>query len=255
MRFVASWALVFGAWLSCTLFSTPAFAGMVATPKSPSAEEGRAALAAAVKERLAELGLADRVPERALAAASVAQLSMLLDSTGIAPRAGQAEIAIAVVVVVLVVLLLIILLSSSGSGEEPPPPPPPPRDPVPAIRNTSIKVVTNVYFSYSPKDEGGARQTTMRLVLDRLNENGRADGNTFREAQGEATNFIFNITIHNDGTDHFSASLSMSGWGWGDICTVGSGQYKFSSEGAPEMIWKCVDEAYGWIHNGWHENR
>lgn len=254
MRTVASWVLVFAAWTSCTLFSTPAFAGMVATPRSESAEPGRDALAKAVLERAAQLGVKDRIPVAALATASVAQLSILADAMSTGSRAGQVEFVIAAVCVVLFVLFLIIILSPSGSSE-PAPPPAPPRDPVPAIRNVAIKIVTNVYFSYSPKDEGGARQTTMRIVLDRLNQLGQPDGNTFSECQGEAPNFYFNITIHNDGTDHFSATLAMSGWGWGDICTVGSGEYKFSSEGAPEMIYKVVDSAYGWIHNGWHESR
>ncbi len=254
MRTVASWVLVFAAWTSCTLFSTPAFAGMVATPRSESSEPGRDALARAVLERAAQLGVKDRIPAAVLATASVAQLSILADSMGTRSHAGQVEFVIAAVCVVLLVVFLLIILSPSGSSE-PAPPPAPPRDPVPAIRNTAIKIVTNVYFSYSPKDEGGARQTTMRIVLDRLNQLGQPDGNTFSECQGEAPNFYVNITIHNDGTDHFSATLSMSGWGWGDICTVGSGEYKFSSEGAPEMIYKVVDSAYGWIHNGWHENR
>lgn len=254
MHSIAAWILVFTAWTSCTLFSTPAYAGMIATPRSESSEPAREALGKAVLEKATELGIRDRIPEKAIATASVAQLSLLASAMSTSARAGQVEFVIAAVCVVLLVVFLLIILSPSGSSE-PAPPPAPPRDPVPAIRNCAIKIVTNVYFSYTPKDEGGARQTTMRIVHDRLNELGAPDGNTFTEAQGEAPNFHVNITIHNDGTDHFSATLSLSGWGWGDICTVGSGEYKFSSEGAPEMIYKVVDSAYGWIHNGWHENR
>src|SRR6266571_1774158 len=88
-------------------------------------------------------------------------------------------------------------------------------DPVGGIRNTAIVVVINVNYSYTPQDEQGARSWHRDDVLEELNTQGQADGNTFAEPNGQATNFTFTYTINNDGQDHFTGGLHLGAAGEG----------------------------------------
>jgi len=251
MRCFTSWTLVAVAWMSCTLFSTPAVAGMVATPRESSSDDAREILKRTVRERAADLGIADRIPERALAGASAVQLTALLGSLKMDRHAGYGvEVAVAAVLAVLFVVFLLILLSP-GTSAEPPPPPAPPRDPVQPIRNCAIKIIVTSNLTYNAVDETAARGSLPNQVLGRLGTAGSGDGNTFSIASGEAPNFTFHFTVNNDGNDRFSGSVDMSGWGWGHIATIYSGEYTYAS--APEMIDALTDKAYTWIHNGWRE--
>jgi hypothetical protein len=255
MRRFAAWLLVFVAWSCSTLFSTPAFAGMVATPAAESSDKVREALARSVRETAQRLGVGDRIPERALAAATVPQLTVMLDAMNSDIHAGygiEFALGAAALCVLFVVFMIIIFTPSGGGGQEPQGPPPPPKDPIPAIRNTAIKIIVTSNFTYTPKGED-VHTIPPDLVLGRLNVEGKVDGNTFSIANGEATNFNFVVTINNDGNDRFSGSIDMSGWGWGHIATIYSGPNTWAS--APDMIEKMTTDAYVWIHGGWHENR
>jgi hypothetical protein len=112
-----SYALFAIAWISTVLFSTPAFAGMVATPSGAEDCEAREALAHAVKHRAESLGAADRIPPGALAGASVTQLTMMLDAMN-EVRAGYLVAVVLIVVICLAGIFLLSLLPGGGGGGE-----------------------------------------------------------------------------------------------------------------------------------------
>jgi hypothetical protein len=134
-----------------------------------------------------------------------------------------------------------------------PAPPAPCSTPVSPIRYNSMAIVATSNLTYTAKDESAARSSVPDMAVDRLNADGRADGNTFSVANGTAVNFYLAYTVNNDGNNRFSGSVRMSGWGQGYIATLSNGQYAYSN--APDMIRALTDSAYGYIHNGWHDSR
>jgi len=124
---------------------------------------------------------------------------------------------------------------------------------VEGIRNVAILAVININYSYTPEDEQGARSWHRDDVLSELNTQGQGDGNTFAEPNGQATNFTFTYTINNDGQDHFTGGLHLSGWGQGFLHDFGRYQYSYSS--SAQLVKDLTDDAYGFIHNGWHDSR
>lgn len=131
--------------------------------------------------------------------------------------------------------------------------PAPMKEDVPPIRNCAIKVIITSNLTYKAENEPGARRSLPDQVLSRLATLGAPDGNTFSIASGEAPNFTLDFTVHNDGNDRFTGSVRMSGWGWGYINTLHSGQYSFSN--APDMIDVLTDKLYVFIHTGWVDER
>jgi hypothetical protein len=131
--------------------------------------------------------------------------------------------------------------------------PEPMKDDVPPIRNCAIKVIITSNLTYSAKDEASARGSLPEQVLARLTTLGASDGNTFRIASGEATNFTLHYTVSNDGNDRFTGSITVNGWGWGYITTIYNGEYSFSN--APQMIDAMTDKFYPFIHEGWRDSR
>ena len=132
-------------------------------------------------------------------------------------------------------------------------PPAPCSTPVAPIRNNSLIVVINYNYSYTAKDPTSARAWHKGDIINRLNDLGRPDGNTFAESNGQAVNFYFNYTLNNDGQDHFTGSIELTGWGQGHITTLYSGQYSYASSG--QLTSDLTDKAYGFIHTGWHDSR
>lgn len=117
MRRPVSFTLFAVAWMSTVLFSTPAFAGMIATPKGAGSCEAREALAHAVKHRAESMGVSDRIPPGALAAASVTQLTLMLDAMN-ETRAGYIVAVVLIVVLCLAGIFLLSLLPGGGGGDE-----------------------------------------------------------------------------------------------------------------------------------------
>lgn len=133
------------------------------------------------------------------------------------------------------------------------PAPAPCSAPVAAIRNNSLLAVINVSYSYTPTDEQGGRTQHREEALDELNSLGRPDGNSFVEPNGQLPNFYFNYSISNDGQDHYTGSVELSGWGQGHISTLNRYQYPYSS--SAQLVKDLTDDAYGYIHTGWHDAR
>ena len=156
-------------------------------------------------------------------------------------------------------LFLVTLLSScvpmntAQSRRRRPAPPAPCTTPVHPIQYSSLVVFINYNFSYTPKDSTAARPWLRSDILNRLNEDGKADGNTFSESNGTAINFTITYTLNNDGQDHFTGSINLSGWGQGNIATLYSGQYSYTN--AADLTRDLTDKAYGYIHGGWHDSR
>ena len=134
-----------------------------------------------------------------------------------------------------------------------PAPPAPCLKPVGPIRYETLYVVINVNYSYTPKDGEKGRTLLQQGVLDELNTMGRPDGNSFSQPNGQPTNFTFTYSISNDGQDHYTGSLQFSGWGEGSIHQFARYQYPYAS---PSLLVKdLTDDAYSFIHNGWHDLR
>lgn len=219
--------LVGSAVVSMLVFSTPAGAGMVASPKRD---------VSSTTDRLAGADLARAVVQPDAGA-----------------RAGQFEFVVVAVVVVVFIILLIALSGSSAPAEEPPPPPPPIKDDVPPIRNQNIRILVTTTFTYTPRDATLGRDDIQNICVDVLNEEGQADGNTFKVASGEAHNFNFDFTIHCDEQNRFTGSVNLSGWGWGHIQTFSHGEYSYSN--GYELIEDLTAKAYNYIHTGWRDAR
>lgn len=125
--------------------------------------------------------------------------------------------------------------------------------PVQPIRNVGLLAVVNITYTYTPKDEGGGRDWHRSDILDELNSLGAGDGNTFAEPNGQQPNFTFNYSISNDGQDHFTGGLEMRGWGQGLIHNFGRYEYSYAS--SAQLVKDLTDDAYGFIHDGWHDGR
>lgn len=121
------------------------------------------------------------------------------------------------------------------------------------IRNIAILVVININYTYTPEDESSARSSHKDDIIDELNTLGQPDGNTFAEPNGQGTNFTFTYTINNDGQDHFTGGLHFAGWGQGAIHDFGRYQYSYASTDA--LVKDLTDDAYAFIHDGWHDSR
>ncbi len=144
-------------------------------------------------------------------------------------------------------------LACVGCATQPRVRPTPCSEPVPPIRNTAIMATINVNYSYTPKDVEGGRTWHRTDVLNELNTLGRGSGNTFAEPNGVPSNFHFTYTISNDGQDHFTGSVELSGWGQGHITTINKYQYPYAS--SAKLVQDLTDEAYEYIRDGWHDAR
>jgi hypothetical protein len=123
---------------------------------------------------------------------------------------------------------------------------------VPPIRNSALAISVSVNATYNAKDLAAGRSYTQNDAIAYLNELGTGDNNTFAAQNGNQLNFTFAYTINNDGQDHFTGSLVLSGWGEGWIHTFSSsGSYSDASQ----MFRELTSEAYGFIHGGWHDSR
>jgi hypothetical protein len=158
----------------------------------------------------------------------------------------------------ILVLVMVAILPATGCMDlldDPAPAPPPaqPQPPVDAFRNQTLQVTYNIHFNYTPKDETGARSMTPEVINDRLNVDGKDDGNTFVVADGVTPQFIVNINVNNDGQDHLTAYADVFGLGRsGDLFQANSGQAAFVDP--VNMMNTLSDNIYSWIHQGWHYN-
>ncbi len=121
------------------------------------------------------------------------------------------------------------------------------------IRYNRLIVVVNYNYAYNAKDPVAGRTWHKGDIIDYLNQLGRADGNTFAEPNGQPVNFYLTYTLSNDGQEHFTGSVSLSGWGQGNITTLYSGQYPYSD--TAKLTSDLTDKAYAFIHGGWHDSR
>jgi hypothetical protein len=153
-----------------------------------------------------------------------------------------------------VVLLSCVLFAAPIAGAKPRRPAPVPcSTTVPPIRNHSLLSVINVNYTYKAVDETGGRTWHRDDVLEELNTLGHDDGNTFAEPNGEQPNFYITFTISNDGQDHFTGSVKLEGWAQGYITTINKYQYSYAS--SAKLVQDLTDEAYKFVHSGWHDGR
>lgn len=125
--------------------------------------------------------------------------------------------------------------------------------PVAPIRYVPILAVINVNFTYTPKDGSEGRDGMRMLTLQKLNDLGKQDGNSFTEPNGQQPNLHFYYTFNNDGQDHFTGSVELSGWGQGHINTFYRTQYTYSDP--VQLAEDLTSDAYQFIHLGWHDSR
>ena len=152
-----------------------------------------------------------------------------------------------------VLLVALSLLSGCAELMAPPPPALPPcRETVGPIRDNLLVVVINYNFAYTARDPGEARVAARFDIMDELNDLGAQNGNSFAESNGQPVNFYFTYTIYNDGQDHFTGQVELSGWGWGRVTTIYSGQYPYASPMA--MVRDLTQKAYSWLNTGWHDS-
>lgn len=149
-------------------------------------------------------------------------------------------------------LAAVLACSDGGSTVRETPREDPIRQDVPAVRNTHLKIIVTSNLTYSAKDESGARGTLPELVLQRLNEKGRADGNTFSIASGEQQNLTLHYTINNDGNNRFTGSVNIGAW-YGYNWTEYSGQYSYAD--GWQMVEALTDKVSNWLHTGWVDPR
>ncbi|MBZ5528711.1 MAG: hypothetical protein LAN71_12515 [Acidobacteriia bacterium] len=107
-------------------------------------------------------------------------------------------------------------------------------------------------YTYSAKDPDPAWHKSD--IVDRLNTLGRSDGNTFAEANGQAVNFHITYNLNNDGNDHFTGSVNLSGWGQGNVTTITRG-YPNPYASSSVLTRDLTDAMYEFIHGGWHDPR
>ncbi len=132
---------------------------------------------------------------------------------------------------------------------------PAPCDPsVSPIRYNNLIVVVNYNYGYTAKDSEGGRTWHKGDIIDRLNDLGKSDGNTFAESNGQPVNFYLSYTLNNDGQDHFSGSVHLSGWGQGNITTISLG-YPYPYASSAQLTSDLTDKAYQFVHLGWHDTR
>lgn len=121
------------------------------------------------------------------------------------------------------------------------------------LRYHNLIVVINYNYSYNAKDPGTARVWHKSDIISHLNDLGRGDGNTFAESNGQPVNFYITYTLNNDGQDHFTGSVELSGWGQGHITNAYLGQYPYAS--TAQLTSDLTDKIYTFIHEGWHDSR
>ena len=126
----------------------------------------------------------------------------------------------------------------------------PQKEPADPIRNNDLKIIVNINPTYPVRDVSSAHEVVPRAVVDFLNDEGAADGNTFRIASGEQHNFTFNYTVNADSNYRYTGSLELRGWGRGHITTIYSGEYNYAQP--MDVVEALTRRVYGWIHNGWH---
>jgi len=130
-------------------------------------------------------------------------------------------------------------------------PPSPCMQPVSPISGDVIIVTVPVTFNYTPKDQANGAVGLREIVLNKLNEDGKSESNSFVLQNGSALNFTFAFTVNNY-NEMYSGSLTFSGWGRGFIHTFyTTGSYNDASK----MVEDLSDQAYGFIRNGWHDSR
>ena len=131
--------------------------------------------------------------------------------------------------------------------------PSPCRAPVAPIRNNALGIVISVNYTYTPQDADGGRTGHRGDIMDELNNLGRGDGNSFAETNGQQPNFYLTYSISNDGQDHFTGNVELSGWGQGHVTTINKYQYPYAS--STQLVKDLTDEAYDFLHQGWHDAR
>jgi len=126
-------------------------------------------------------------------------------------------------------------------------------DEQPGFRNTNLLVVITV-------SAGGGREwdfpeegpsSVADGLLEDLNNDGAADGNSFKEASGVLPNLNIDVIFTNltEGTARITATASVSGLARGHLFNASSGQAPFTH--SDDAIKALADDIYRWINQGW----
>jgi hypothetical protein len=119
------------------------------------------------------------------------------------------------------------------------------------ITYRALYVSIPVSFNYNPKDRPAGTNWVRDIVLDRLNADGKANGNSFFLQNGSDLNFTFTYNFNNN-NEIFTGGMQFSGWGQGNIKYFSTnGQYNDPAQMATDL----ADQAYAFIAGGWHDTR
>jgi len=119
------------------------------------------------------------------------------------------------------------------------------------ISNAALIAQVTITGTYTMKDLPGAQQNIPKFIIERLNADGRSDGNTFSLQNGQQMNFWYHFSISNT-NEQYTASLDFGGWGQGSVKTFYT-QYSYTD--ATQMFNDLTDQSYAFIHGGWHDSR
>ncbi len=132
------------------------------------------------------------------------------------------------------------------------PPPPAPCSPtVQPIRYQNLVVSVPIYFNYTPRDRADGAVNLRQIVVDRLNADGKADGDTFSLQNGSQLNFTLTYNFY-DSNEIYTGNVTLAGWGQGNIATLGT---EGSYNDPIQMVQYLTDRAFGFISDGWHDSR
>ncbi len=124
---------------------------------------------------------------------------------------------------------------------------------VPPIRSSTISIVVRVNGSAGPYTDA-VYENLVRAQLGALSLEAR-DDNTFvlaDVAHGQAVNLYFTYTVRSDSNDSATGSLELAGWGQGLIANFSRNRWY---ENGLTLLTDLAEDAYSWIHTGWHDSR
>ena len=118
------------------------------------------------------------------------------------------------------------------------------------FRTSQLEVVYNVSFSFPQRNELEVRRLVADTVNARLNADGQKDEVSFHIADGATPNLYFNISIANDGKDHYRGYVNVTGMAKPyPLFNENSGEAPLADP--PSVLNILADRIYVWIHNGW----
>ncbi len=150
------------------------------------------------------------------------------------------------------ILILAVLLGMTGcTGLIPVQAPrytPPPCTRHAALGYSPVKVKLNVNFTYNLRDPNAAQEWTPNALFTALNA---TSGTTYTLADGVTPNLILDVTITNDGQNHYGATMEGYGNGEGYLF-----RYSWSNDyvTGSQLLTDIANKINGFVQYGWSNN-